>query len=280
MYDNARSFQITNAISFLGEVTRNMFLEFERCAKKFISIEKYGKDISILKDIRIIMTECKQELCKIRIKYYEISRINENLLNIIKGEIDPLITSYNCSVKRTNKKTGISYEFIVPEEDKVILNASSTDDGFAEAMVKCAAIENPRDKIIFLSSLVKTTREEYQNIDRKIDKLNERIELANDNTLPEYQISIKKRASLRNSQKIINDRLRMILQMFFAIRKQMVKNIVEVSNPFISLFPNGNEDMRQLSLKHSVKRDLEDLLSIETLLNKSDKRFRVTPILS
>ena len=277
MYVNNKSFQITNSISFLGEVTRNTFFEFEKCVKKFIDAEKKDKKSTILKDIRKILTECRDELCNIKNNYSEIGKINKNLMIIAKGEIDPLISSYNMSKKMVNRRTGFIYEFEVPKEDQIKLDSAVTDNGFCEAMVRCADITNPRDRIIFLVALVKTIRESYKSIDSKIHKLTNRIESMNDKTSPEYTISIKKRTDLRRSQKIIDNRLKSILQMFFAIRKQMIKDALVVSEPFISLFPDGNENMRELSLKHSIKRDLEDLLYIETLLNKSDKGFKVSP---
>ena len=277
MYINNRSFQITNLISFLGEVTRNTFFEFEKCAKKFIIAEKSDKKSIIFKDIRKILTECKDELYKIRSNYSEIAKINKNLMIIAKGEIDPLISSYNINKKMVNRRTGFIYEFEVPEEDKVKLDSIISDNGFCDAMIRCADITNPRDRIIFLSSLVKTIRESYKNIDSKIHKLTKRIELLNDKTSPEYTISIKKRTDLRRSLKILDGRLKSILYIFFAIRKQMIKDALVVSEPFISLFSDSNENVRELSLKHSIKRDLEDLLYIETLLNKSDGRFKVSP---
>lgn len=279
MYVNNKSSQITNSISFLGEVTRNTFFEFEKCVKKFISAEKSDKKSIILKDIRKILTECRDELYKIKNNYSEITKINKNLMIIAKGEIDPLINSYNINKKMVDRKTGFIYEFEVPEKDKVKLDSAITDNGFCEALVRCANITNPRDRIIFLGALVKTIRETYKSIDSKIRKLNERIERINNKTSPEYTICIKKRTDLKRSQKIIDGRLRSILQLFFAIRKQMIRDTFDVSEPFISLFPNGNEDMREMSLKHSIKRDLEDLLYIETLLNKSDRMFKVSPML-
>ena len=277
VYVNNKSFQITNSISFLGEVTRNTFFEFEKCVKKFIDAEKKDKKSTILKDIRKILTECRDELCKIKNNYSEIGKINKNLMIIAKGEIDPLISSYNMSKKLVNRRSGFVYEFEVPNEDKVKLDSAVTDNGFCEAMVRCADITNPKDRIIFLAALLKTIRESYKSIDSKIHKLTNRIESLNDKKSPEYTTCIKKMTDLRRSQKIIDNRLKSIMQMFFAIRKQMIKDALLVSEPFISLFPDGNEDMRELSLKHSIKRDLEDLLYIETLLNKSDKGFKVSP---
>lgn len=275
MDDSVKDCKINNITSLLSAQTRNVFMTFESLVSKFLNYEKDRSRTIDIQTVRDHLIDCKKELATISDSYKKIATINQNLMAITKGDIDSLIKSYNCNIQRTNRRTGISYTFTVPEKDQLILDKAVTDEGFAEAMCQSASIDNPKDRIIFLSSLVTVTHKAEKSITNKIDKLTQRIKLTKDPNSMEVQIAIKKRGVLNQSLKIINDRLRMILSIFFAIRQQMIKSIYQVSEPFLSLFPEGNEDVRDLSLKFSSKEYLEDLLIIEEKFKHSDKRAPV-----
>lgn len=160
-----------------------------------------------------------------------------------------------------------------PRVPKAVVAPELTDSGFAEALAKALAKEDPLTRAFGMSLVVGALARGLDDLERKRIKVESRLSRdENGTTEGEREAARRLSVSFRESRAAVERKLAYALKAWATARKKALAAIVETDGKMLSAFPDGSAFVRTAVLAASAANEISAIAVAEETMKRGEFR--------